>query len=435
MRLVDPSFLRGIARRRSLQVAVFAEAPLIVLGFLLVWAVNGDGLEDFKWLRQGAVAVLHGRSPDGPPDPALLAHNNQFIYPPLDAYALFPFGLVSQPVAGAAFLVASCGAIVLGLRLLGVTDWRCYGAAFLTAPVFYALAVGAIGPFLFLGAAAAWRLRERTGWVAVAVGLTFIAKLFLWPLVVWLAATRRWGAAIGSLAVAALCALASWAGIGFAGFTQYPALLHALDRAQEWKSYSLGGLAIALGLPSSVGTAALVAAGVGGCVLAFLVARQPNGDERAFVVCIVTALAATPLLWMHYLILLLAPLALLRPRLSAAWALLALFWLSPHLEAAQIAWRPIFLLSVMFFAGGVLLASTREHDRLLRPVDSPTSPPGSGAYSLATSSGRPPATGRGTRLAFETAQLSAVSGPPRSASRLQPQDTRASKAQSRSGPS
>jgi alpha-1,2-mannosyltransferase len=346
------------------QVAVFAEAPFIVVVFLLVWAVTGKSMEDFRWLRHGAIVVLHGRSPYGPPDPALLAHNNQFIYPPLDAYAVSPFGLVSWPIASAAFLIAACAAILIGLRLLGVSDWRCYGLAFLTPPVFYALAVGAIGPFLFLGAAAAWRFRRRTGWVAVIVGLTFIAKLFLWPLVVWLAATRRWGAAIGALAVSAIAVLAAWAGIGFAGLSQYPALLQALDRAQEWKSYSLGGLAIALGLPSLVGTAALVLAGAVGCVLAFVFARQENGDERAFIVCILTALATTPLLWIHYLVLLLAPLALLRPRLSAVWAVPMLLWLSPHLETARIPSRSIFLLTVMVFLGGVLLVLTRKQQPL-----------------------------------------------------------------------
>ena len=397
MRLDGPDILGRIARRRSVQVGVFAEAPLLVLGFLLSLAVDGGSFQDFKVFRQAALTVLHGRSPYGLPDPALLAHGNQFVYPPLDAYAVLPFALLSGPVGAVAFLVASCGAIVLGLRLLRVSDWRCYGAAFLTPAVVYALGVGALGPFLFLGTAVAWRLRARTAWVAVAVGLTFVAKLFLWPLVVWLAATRRWGAAIGAVAVASIAVLLSWAGIGFAGLSEYSTLLQALDRAEEWKSYSIGGLAIALGLPSLVGTVALVAAGVGGSVLAFVVARRTNGDEGAFTVCIVTALAATPLLWNHYLVLLLAPLALLRPRLSAAWAALPLLWLTPHLETGHIAWRSILLLTVMFSLGGVLLASTSGRRRLLQ-LDAPYAPPSSGGCSVETSWKRLPATGRNTTL-------------------------------------
>jgi Glycosyltransferase family 87 len=357
VRLVGTDILRSVAHRRSVQIACFVEAPLMVCGFLLVWAIDGRSMEDFKWLRRGALAVFHGRSPYGLADPALLAHNNQFIYPPLDAYALVPLAVIPRPVGSTAFFLLACAAIVFGLRLLGVRDWRCLGAAFLTAPVFFALALGTIGPFLFLGTAFSWRFRDRAGWLALAVGLTFVAKLFLWPLLVWLAATRRWGAAVGAVAIALLAVLASWAGIGFASLSDYPALLGALNTAQEWKSYSLGGLAIALGLPTFLGTEALVIAGVIGCALTVYIARQAHGDERAFIVSILTALATTPLLWIHYLLLLLAPLALVRPRLSILWAAPALLWISPHLEAAKIAWRSIFLLLVMVAFGGLCVAA------------------------------------------------------------------------------
>jgi hypothetical protein len=46
-----------------------------------------------------------------------------------------------------------------------------------------------------------------------------------------------------------------------------------------------------------------------------------EADRRSFTLTIAAALVLTPILWLHYLVLLLAPIALARPRLSALWFL------------------------------------------------------------------------------------------------------------------
>jgi alpha-1,2-mannosyltransferase len=354
---VDAGRLSLLVRRRSVQTALFVEAPLIVLALVGYWAVTGKVGEDFDTFRLAAIAVMHGRSPYPPAVPALLALNNKFVYPPVDAYVLIPFAVVPRVLGWVLFLLAGCGSVALGLRLLGVRDWRCYGVALLSPPLFLALTIGAIGPFLFLGVAASWRYRDSVGRAALVVGATFVAKLILWPLVVWLAATRRYKAAAGSAIAAVVLTVVPWAGIGFAGFSSYPTLLRALDDAQEWKSYSLQGLAISLGLPIAVGTVALAIVGVGGCLLTVYVARQENGDERAFVVAVVTALLATPLLWIHYLVLLFAPLAVRQRRLSLLWGVPALLWATPYLDSAGTTWRPLALLGVTLFLGALLVDS------------------------------------------------------------------------------
>jgi alpha-1,2-mannosyltransferase len=345
---------RGITRR-SVQLAVLVEVPLLALGFLVVWATRGTSNQDFAVFRTAGRAVLHGHSPYSRPDPALLAQSDKFVYPAIDAFAFAPLALVPRGVAGALFFVVSALAVAVGLRLLGCYDWRCLSVALLSPPLFFALGLGALGPILFLGAALVWRSRNRMAWTALAVGLTVLAKLFLWPLIVWLVATRRWRAAAGALGVAALFALVGWAAIGFAGFRDYPTTVRVLDEVQRWKSYSIVGLALSLHLPAGAGNALLIGAGVAGCALTVGLARRPDGDRLAFSAAIVTALLATPLLWNHYLVLLLAPLALARPRLSWPWALPALLWLTPHPEAAGVAWRSALLLAVTATAGAVTL--------------------------------------------------------------------------------
>jgi alpha-1,2-mannosyltransferase len=141
--------------------------------------------------------VLHGRSPYVAPTVRLLAQNDHFVYPQPFAYLFAPLALVPERVGALVFLAASVAAVVTALRLLGVRDWRCYGAALLTVPVFGALGVGSIGPLLALLVAAGWRNRDRpTGGILVA--LAAAAKLFLWPLLVWLLVTRRFRALAAS---------------------------------------------------------------------------------------------------------------------------------------------------------------------------------------------------------------------------------------------
>ena len=80
--------------------------------------------------------------------------------------------------------VAGLAAVLGALRVLQVEDWRCYSVAIVSAPAINSLALGALTSFLLLGAALAWRYRDRTVVVAVATAFTALLKLFLWPLAI-----------------------------------------------------------------------------------------------------------------------------------------------------------------------------------------------------------------------------------------------------------
>jgi hypothetical protein len=72
----------------------------------------------------------------------------------------------------------------------------------------------------------------------------------------------------------------------------------------------------------------------------------------------VVSLATTPLLWMHYLLLLFVPIALYRPRLSGLWFLPWLLWLTPSSNSHGETWRIVLALVVVaIIAVRTLLAS------------------------------------------------------------------------------
>src|SRR5437764_9570500 len=138
-----------------------------------------------------------------------------------------------------------------------------------------------------------------------------VLKLFLWPLGVWLLATRRWRAALLCVAGGAVLLLGGWAVIGFAGLGSYPTLVHVLQQVEAPASYSVVALLDLSGTAATTLTAVLSLTGVAAIWLA---ARGAGGDRRAFAVAVVASLVATPLIWMHYLLLLYVPIALYRPR-------------------------------------------------------------------------------------------------------------------------
>jgi alpha-1,2-mannosyltransferase len=291
----------------------------------------------------GARAVLAGHSPFPPLTVSELGSRTAFVYPPLTAFLYAPLAALPP---GAADLVAtgfSIGCALLLLRVLNIRDWRCYAIAFLWLPTFSAIQNANVTLPIAVGLGLLWRWRNRV-WVAAAlVGFVVALKLFLWPLFVWLVATRRFRATAGSVAAAAICVVAPWAVIGFAGLTEYPHLLNMLSHIERGKSYSVAALA-SLELPwrfaeplgLTLGFAILVGAWIAG-----------GRDERvSFALTIAAVLALSPIVWMHYFVFVLVVVALFKPRFGGAWVLPLLLWASPAVWNGA-AWQTGLALAVV----------------------------------------------------------------------------------------
>jgi hypothetical protein len=289
-----------------------------------------------------AHAVLGGHSPYPPATIAAFFPRTAFIYPPLTAYLAAPFTLVPPMVADVIVSVLAIAGAAAILWLLGVRDWRCYTIAYLWVPTYSAIQTGNVTVLLTLGLALAWRYRNKTAAAAVAVGFVLALKLFLWPLLVWLVATRRFKAAGGAIAVCAVLVVVPWAGIGFAGLTGYPHLLHVLTQAERADQYTIAAL---LARMVSWRLAGLIGTLVGLGVLVLAVRAARDDERRSYVLTIAAVLLLSPIVGLHYFVFLLVVLALYAPRMGWVWVAPLLLWVGP--QVGQTAdWRTAVVLVV-----------------------------------------------------------------------------------------
>jgi alpha-1,2-mannosyltransferase len=294
-----------------------------------VFALNGWYVPfDLAIYLDAGDQVLAGRSPYA--DAAFVA-TGDYVYPPPLAVAITPLSALPDRYAATLWTLAGIGAIVLALVLLGVRDRRCFVLALLFPYTIETLKYGEPGSFLLLLVAVLWYYRDAAAAAGGAVAGALALKLFLWPVIPWLAFTRRWRAAAYGVLGTIVLVLGSWAVIGFRGLTDYPELLRRFATLESHHSYSAAAVARALGLHASAAQAVVLAAGAGLLALAWRAARRDadepaERDRRSLTLVLAAALVLTPIVWQHYLALLVAPIALARPRLSPLWALPLAAW-------------------------------------------------------------------------------------------------------------
>src|SRR5262249_14994410 len=100
-------------------------------------------------------------------------------------------------------------------------------------------------------------------------------------------------------------------------------------------SFSARGLLIAAGAPVGVADVVPVVIALMGMGVLASIRRD---DRVCYSGAIIVALLASPILWPHYLVLLLVPLALSAPGIPA-WALPVLLWASPQTSSDGAWWR------------------------------------------------------------------------------------------------
>jgi Glycosyltransferase family 87 len=300
----------------------------IVLAIGLVAAAVASGVLGFDFrgtLWDPGKAILAGHSPYPAPRPDAIRTGNPSVYPPPAMLVAAPLTVLPWGVGLGIWLTLSVLLSLAAFKLVGVDDVRVLVVALGSAPFVIAFNEGNLTMVLLLGLAAAWRWRDRALIVGLSVCAVVVAKLFLWPLLVWLLVTRRFRAAAYAVISGVATVISSWAVIGFAGFRQYPRLLKVLGDVYTQHTHSLASLGIGLGLSHFAAESVALAVGLAVLGVGIRLVRQEQGDRRMYSAAVLAAVLASPIAWPYYYALLVLPLMLCRPSLTRAWWIIGAF--------------------------------------------------------------------------------------------------------------
>ena len=304
----------GAALQRLLPAIAIAVVALTVGATI---AVAGDTFGyDFRAYHAAAVRVLEGR-PLYDLDYEVAGPAGLFLYPPTFVPLILPFGLLTTVPATWAWTVSMLicfGGSVALMPVATRTRWTIVLLAGLSWPFVYNIKLGQVGPLLILLFAIGWRGLDRELPVGVAGGGGAAIKLQPAIVLVWALLTRRWTAAIVGAGVLAGLAVVATVIVGLGAWSDFVALITRVnDPITTPHNFTPGALAYQMGISQEaaaaiqwVSTAAVLVIVVGS---ALRLRPVPS-----YMVAIIASQLVSPVLWDHYAIVLLLPVAWLLDR-------------------------------------------------------------------------------------------------------------------------
>jgi alpha-1,2-mannosyltransferase len=351
---------RAAAMRRAGEHALFGFGPIAATLALIAFQfkINAVALDFRVAYWPAAHRLLHGLSPYAITHAQVLG-GVAFVYPALSAVVFAPLALISNALAQVLWMLVCIACVPAILWTLDVRDWRIHGLAMLWLPVFDGWQSGNVSLPLALMSALAWRHREKPLVAGALTAAAISLKPFVWPLGLWLLATRRFRAAAYAIGAGLALNLLAWGIVGFDEIHTYLRLSGQVTTALWRGGYSLMSVAHHLGLGRSSGEVLLITASVlVGAALVYLGAFRRR-DRDAFLLAILLMLLASPLLWAHYFSLLLIPLALNRPRLNLLWGVGVVMWPMPPRQPVY-GWEEILAWGL---TAAVFIAALRTPQR------------------------------------------------------------------------
>ena len=355
----------GAGSRRLLSLTLLGALPILVAVAMFASASSSGSLSaDFhNELYPEAELLLDGKNPFPGPDHPLEEGKN-LIWPPLAALLVSPLTALPPGAADWTIALLELFAAMLSLRIVGVRDWRVYGAFALWPSTIGEIRVSHLTGLLCLLVALAWRFRDTAGASGVAIGFAAAIKFFLWPLGVWLVAIGRVRETLLAAAVAAGSLLLV---LPFTGLDDYVRTLLELGRTFDQDSLSMFGFLVQAGAPETAARVATLAIGVALLVGCWL--------RRSLGLAIAAALVLSPIVWLDYYAVAAVPLAAVRPRLAWVWlAPLATWGLLGAGIGAGDAWGSARVLLAFGIVFAVIVRAERaagqaeNHAATVRPL-------------------------------------------------------------------
>ncbi len=313
------SFRRGESAVLTRFLPPVAIGVFVLVVGAVVAAASAQGTLGYDFLAYDRAVR---RVLDGAPlyDPAIQQAGGfaLFLYPPSFVLAMLPFGLVPSGVGTWIWLGLSVAALMAGIGLLPVrasVRWTVLLLAGLSWPVAYSLKLGQVGPELLLIFAIGWRWMDRPARLGLAGAVGAMIKIQPGILLAWALLTRRWRAvAIGVLALVVGAVVATAVAGGPSIWPDYFGILRNVnDPIATPHNFTPGAVAFQMGVPA--GTAALLQVVSSIAVVGLVVVSALAWPATtSLLVAVVASQLLSPVLWDHYAMLLLVPIAFLLER-------------------------------------------------------------------------------------------------------------------------
>lgn len=300
--------------------AGYAVALIAAVGWayllLSVSVANGTLGYDFEAYRLGVQDLVAGRSMYDLSATSMGAFG-LFFYPPPFAMLVLPFALIPGDLGMLVWtwlLIAASVAAVWLMPVSARTRWVVLLLAAFSWPLVYAIKLGQVGSLLLLLFAIAWRWLDRPWPSGLATGIGTVIKLQPALLIGWALVTGRRRAAVIGIAVFAVLAGLVTIVTGTQPWADWAAVLGNVSRpVLAENDQGFGRQAFLAG--ASLGTATIVHyVNVAAVIVVTLVAVLRGSPVASYLAVVVASQFISPVLWDHYALLLLLPVAWLIDR-------------------------------------------------------------------------------------------------------------------------
>jgi Glycosyltransferase family 87 len=303
--------------RTALPIVAILVFVVVSAGSLWSGVVAGTLGYDFLAYQHAANRVVSGLPLYGP-GIQQAGGFGLFLYPPPFVLLILPFASLDPSVGTWIWSGLLIAAFLAGVALLPVKPtvrWLIVLLAGLSWPFEYGLRLGQVGPLLFLLFAISWRWLRDPRAVGASAAVGALVKLQPGLLLAWAALTRRWGAVVVGLIILAVAALVTTvvAGGPNVWFDYLTILRNVNDPITTPHNFTPGAIAYQIGVPAGVATLIQVVSSVAVVVVVVVAARRAS-PAASLLATVIASQLLSPVLWDHYAMLLLLPVAYLLDR-------------------------------------------------------------------------------------------------------------------------
>jgi hypothetical protein len=309
------------SRGERLAAALLPVAAIVVLVVVVgatTWAAIQAGTlgNDYMAYDGGvrrflAGGVLYDKSPE------FAGGFGLFLYSPPFVLLAIPLTLLEPAAAALAFtglLVLAFVAAVAAMPVPGRIRWVVLLLGGLSWPLVYAIKLGQVGPILLLLFALGWRWLDRPWRLGIATALGIAVKVQPVLILVWAFMTGRRRAVVAGLVAFGVLALAATIVAGPASWLDQAQLLARVSQPIATPhNFTPGRIAFEAGLGETAAWAIQLANWVA-VVLVVAYAIWRTTAVASYLAVVIATQLLSPILWDHYALILLLPVAWLLER-------------------------------------------------------------------------------------------------------------------------